>query len=67
MQEGKRWEIPAEMHPPIEQGVIVLKDAGNKKAARAFLRLVKSKAGQAILEKYGFAFPRAGSMSASFF
>jgi len=57
MQDGKRWEIPAEMHPTIEQGAIVLKDAKNKAAARAFLEFVKSEAGRAILAKYGFAFP----------
>ena len=58
MKEGKRWEIPAEMHPAIEQGGIVLKDAKNKEAARAFLEFVKSAAGRAILAKYGFAFPQ---------
>ena len=57
MQDGKRWEIPAEMYPAIEQGAIVLKDAKNKEAARAFLEFVKSAAGRAILAKYGFAFP----------
>jgi len=57
MQDGKRWEIPAEMYPAIEQGAIVLKDTKNKEAARAFLEFVKSAAGRAILAKYGFAFP----------
>src|SRR5256885_15511949 len=57
MRDGKRWEIPAEMHPAIEQVAIVLKDAKNKDSARAFLEFVKSAAGRAILAKYGFAFP----------
>jgi molybdate transport system substrate-binding protein len=57
MRGGKRWEIPAEMHPAIEQGAIVLKDAQNKEAARAFLEFVKSTAGRATLAEYGFAFP----------
>ena len=57
MHDGNRWEIPAEMHPAIEQGAIVLKDAKNKEAARAFLEFVKNSAGRAILTKYGFAFP----------
>jgi molybdate transport system substrate-binding protein len=57
MHDGKRWEIPAEMHPAIEQGAIVLKGAKNKELARAFLEFVKSAAGGAILTKYGFAFP----------
>lgn len=57
MCDGKRWEIPAEMHPALEQGAIILKDAKNKDAARAFLEFVKSAAGRATLAKYGFEFP----------
>jgi molybdate transport system substrate-binding protein len=57
MRAGKRWEIPAKMHPAIEQGAIVLKDAQNKEAARAFLEFVKSTTGRTTLAKYGFAFP----------
>lgn len=57
MRDGKRWEIPADMHPAIEQGAVVLKSAGNKEAARAFLEFVKGAAGRAILTKYGFEFP----------
>jgi molybdate transport system substrate-binding protein len=51
------WEIPADMHPPIEQGAVVLKSAKNKAAAREFLNFMKSAVGKAILEKYGFAIP----------
>jgi molybdate transport system substrate-binding protein len=57
MREGKRWEIPAEMHPAIEQGAIVLKGARKKDTARAFLELVNSASGRDILRKYGFAVP----------
>src|SRR5467141_2422381 len=57
MRDGKRWEIPAEMHPLLEQGAIVLNGATNKDGARAFLEFVKSTAGRAILAKYGFEFP----------
>lgn len=57
MRDGNRWEIPAETYPVIEQAAIVLKDARNKEAARAFLEFVKSAAGRAILAEYGFAFP----------
>jgi molybdate transport system substrate-binding protein len=57
MKEGKTWEIPAGMHPVIEQGAVVLKNAKNKDAARAFLKFVKSEAGRASLAKYGFALP----------
>jgi molybdate transport system substrate-binding protein len=57
MRDGKRWEIPVEMHPAIEQAAIVLKAAKNKEAALAFLEFVKSAAGRAMLAEYGFAFP----------
>jgi len=57
MKDGKRWEIPADMHPAIEQGAIILKGAKNKDAAKAFLEFGKSAAGIAILAKYGFAPP----------
>jgi molybdate transport system substrate-binding protein len=58
MKEGKMWVIPAGMHPQIEQGVVMLKNAKNKNGAHAFLDFVKSAAGMAILEKHGFAVPR---------
>ena len=61
MKDGKWWEIPAEMHPPIEQGAIVLKNAKNKDGARAFMEFVKSKTGRATLAKYGFTFPMTGA------
>jgi molybdate transport system substrate-binding protein len=57
MKDGKRWEIPADVHPAIEQGAIVLKSAKNKEQARAFLEFVKSETGRATLAKYGFTFP----------
>jgi molybdate transport system substrate-binding protein len=57
MREGKIWEIPAEMYPPIQQGAVVLKSAKSKNAARAFLEFVGSPAGRKILEKHGFAIP----------
>ena len=58
MRDGKRWEIPADMHPAIEQGAIVLKNAKDKDAARTFLEFVKSADGRATLAKYGFEFPK---------
>jgi molybdate transport system substrate-binding protein len=59
MSDGKTWDIPAEMHPPIEQAAILLTGAKNKKAARAFLDFVESAAGREILLKFGFAVPAA--------
>ena len=58
---GSRWEIPADLHPPIEQGAIVLRSSAKKEVARAFLEFVKSAEGSALLESYGFRVPREGA------
>jgi molybdate transport system substrate-binding protein len=63
MRDGKRWEIPAETYPPIEQGALILKSAKNKDGARAFLAFLKSAGGRKILEAYGFMPPPAGATS----
>jgi molybdate transport system substrate-binding protein len=59
MKDGKRWEIPSEMHPPIDQAAIVLKSAANKQRARVFLEFVKSESGRATFSNYGFSLPAA--------
>jgi len=63
MKDGKRWEIPADTYPRIEQGAIVLKSARNKEAARAFMAFVKSNVGRAIFERYGFELPGATAVN----
>jgi molybdate transport system substrate-binding protein len=62
MRDGKRWDIPADSHSPIEQAAVLMKSAKNKEAARAFLDFVKSDAGRAMLAKYGFTFPASKAM-----
>jgi molybdate transport system substrate-binding protein len=57
MKDGKRWEVPADAYPPIEQGAVVLRSAKDKSAARAFLDFVQSAAGRGTLKRYGFSFP----------
>lgn len=59
MRSGKTWKIPAEMHPAIRQGAVVLKNGRNKEAARAFLKFAQSPDGRAIFQKYGFEPPVA--------
>jgi len=57
---GKMWLIPTELHSPIEQAAVVVKNSRKKEAAKAFLEYVKSAAGKAVMEKYGFTTPPAG-------
>ena len=64
MKDGKRWEIPADMHPPIAQGAILLKRARNKAQARAFLEFVRSAEARATFERFGFMTPEANVPSA---
>jgi molybdate transport system substrate-binding protein len=64
MRAGKRWEIPANMHPPIEQAAVILRNAKDKESARAFLAFVKSSAGRRILQSYGFTLGVTGSAGA---
>jgi molybdate transport system substrate-binding protein len=64
MRSGKRWEIPANLHPPIEQGAVILKSAKDKEGARAFVEFLKSGAGRKILESNGFMVPSPGASSA---
>jgi len=63
MRDGRRWEIPADMHAPIEQGAIILKGARDKEGARAFMDFLKSDAGRKILESHGFTLPTAHAAS----
>ncbi len=57
MQNGDRWLVPAELHPPLEQSVVVVNSSKNKNAALQFLAFVKSAEGRQLLEKYGFTPP----------
>jgi molybdate transport system substrate-binding protein len=59
MKDGKRWEIPANLHPLIQQAAVILKNAKNKQQARAFLDFMNSAQARQTLETYGFALPPA--------
>jgi molybdate transport system substrate-binding protein len=64
MRDGQRWEIPANMHPPIQQGAVILKNAKDKEGARAFLAFLKSDNGRKILESFGFTLPTSRAAAA---
>lgn len=54
---GRYWEVPAEAHPPIEQGAVILKSAKNVQAAERFLEFLRGPEGRAIMARYGFTVP----------
>src|SRR5260370_42586531 len=53
MRGGKKWDIPAGMHPTLEKGAIFFKDAKNKAAAGGVLEVLKKGSGPAQLTKVG--------------
>jgi molybdate transport system substrate-binding protein len=57
LQGGKKWVIPAEFYPRIEQTVVVLKSAKSKSAAKEFVKFATHGPGREILAKYGFEPP----------
>ena len=60
MRDGRRWEIPGNLYPPLVQAAILLKSSKVKAESRKFLDFVKSADGREILEKYGFEKPAQG-------
>jgi molybdate transport system substrate-binding protein len=54
MQNGDRWLIPAELHPPLQQAAVMINSSRNKNAARSFLDFMKTPEARRILAEYGF-------------
>ncbi len=54
---GEYWEIPAGAHPSLEQGAVILADARNPLAAKAFLDFLKGPEGRQVMAGYGFVLP----------
>lgn len=55
--KGTYWEIPAETHPPLEQGAVILKTSKQQESAKQFLAFMKGTQGQEIMTRYGFSVP----------
>ena len=60
---GSYVEVPAALHPAIEQAAVVLASSSQKAAAQRFLAMLTSAEGQRILQSYGFARPPGGLTS----
>ncbi|HEX4197781.1 MAG TPA: molybdate ABC transporter substrate-binding protein [Caulobacteraceae bacterium] len=54
---GSRWLVPEADHDPIVQQAVLLKTAGDSKAAREFLAFLKSARAGAIIHRFGYATP----------
>ncbi|MBK9307972.1 MAG: molybdate ABC transporter substrate-binding protein [Nitrospira sp.] len=57
--KGTYWEIPAEAHPPLEQGAVILRSSPHQEHAKRFLAFMQSPQGQAIMTRYGFVVPES--------
>lgn len=57
--EGRYALVPADLHPPILQGALVLTGAARPGAATAFLDFVLGPDGREGLDRYGFLLPEA--------
>jgi molybdate transport system substrate-binding protein len=55
---GRYHLVPAELHEPIKQGMLVLPWARHRDGAEALGRFILSRDGRAVLEQFGFEMPR---------
>jgi molybdate transport system substrate-binding protein len=55
--KGRYWLVPADAHPPIEQGGVILARTAHLEACRQFRSLLISKDGREIFKRYGFLSP----------
>jgi molybdate transport system substrate-binding protein len=57
-QTGRYSVVPEDLHPPLEQGLVVTADdPAQLAAARRFVELVDSDEGRKIMRRYGFLLP----------
>ncbi|HZC17353.1 MAG TPA: molybdate ABC transporter substrate-binding protein [Caulobacteraceae bacterium] len=54
---GSRWLVPEADHDPIVQQAVLLKTAGDSKAAREFLTFLKGARARAIIRRFGYEAP----------
>jgi molybdate transport system substrate-binding protein len=56
--KGRYWEVPADVFPAIEQGLVIIKNTPNAAAARAFREFILSDAAAKVLQRHGFKLPQ---------
>jgi len=55
--EGSCWEVPIELHAPIEQQAVMIKTARDPKAVREFIAFLKSEKAREIITATGYILP----------
>ena len=59
--EGSYWEVPAGLHPRVEQGAVVLKRTKAPELAQQFLQFLLGAEGSQIMTRYGYQAPAAAA------
>jgi molybdate transport system substrate-binding protein len=54
---GSWWQVPADLHDPIDQQAVLLKRAENNDAARAFLKFLQTPQAAAFIHELGYTTP----------
>jgi molybdate transport system substrate-binding protein len=54
LKEGSVWRVPAQLHQPIRQDVILLQQGQNNIAAVALLKYLKSDQARAVIQSFGY-------------
>jgi molybdate transport system substrate-binding protein len=57
-RDGRRWAIPGDAYPPLEQGAAILSWARDREAARLLCAFIRGREGKAILQRFGFTLPK---------
>ena len=52
--DGTRWSVPSNLHSPIRQDAVLLKNGAGDEASKAFLAFLKGPEAHAVIEKYGY-------------
>jgi molybdate transport system substrate-binding protein len=52
--EGTRWLVPSNLHDPIRQDAVLLKNGADDVASKAFLAFLKGPEARAVIERYGY-------------
>ncbi len=58
-QQGSFWLVPEDLHEPIRQEAILLRQGEDSQAARAFLDFLQSPQTRALLKEWGYDTPEA--------
>lgn len=52
--QGSRWDVPAHLHEPIKQDVVLLTKGKDNQAATVLLKFINGPQAKAIIERYGY-------------